>query len=84
MSGRPELPRKVSKEAHKELPEELPKEVPNDTRDGAAKHEDRDVQAFEYSGIRERKGKVNTWLIVVYVAVGIWSVWYLIAYWTKS
>jgi hypothetical protein len=67
-----------------ELPKEASKEVPKDMRDSADKNEDRNVQIFEYSGIRERKGNVNAWLIAVYVAVGIWSVWYLIAYWTKS
>ena len=53
-------------------------------RDASEENEDRDMQTLEYSGIQERKGRVNAWLIVVYVAVTVWSVWYLITYWTKS
>ncbi len=48
------------------------------------REEDCDGYSYEFSGIRERAGKVNGWLIALYVALTIWGVWYLIAYWTKS
>jgi hypothetical protein len=51
---------------------------------GAENGADPEIQTFKYSGIQERKGKVNAWLIVVYIALTIWGVWYLVAYWTKS
>ena len=37
----------------------------------------------EYAGgeIRSRRGIVNAWLIVVYVALTLWAVYYLIRYW---
>lgn len=50
----------------------------------AADGADPEVQTYEYSGIQERKGKVNGWLIALYVVLTIWGVWYLFAYWTKS
>lgn len=46
--------------------------------------EDRDEYGYKFSGIRERAGKVNGWLIALYIGLTIWGVWYLIAYWTKS
>lgn len=46
--------------------------------------EDREEFRYEFSGIRERAGKVNGWLIALCVALTIWGVWYLVAYWTKS
>jgi hypothetical protein len=45
---------------------------------------DHDIHTYEYSGIRERVGKVNTWLIVVYVALLIWGAWYLITFWNHA
>jgi hypothetical protein len=45
---------------------------------------DHDIHTYEYSGIQERTGKVNRWLLVVYLALGIWGVWYLFAFWTHS
>jgi hypothetical protein len=45
---------------------------------------DRSEYNYEFSGIRERVGKVNGWLIALYVALTIWGVWYLVEYWTKS
>jgi hypothetical protein len=44
--------------------------------------DDRNV-IHDYAGgeIRSRRGIVNAWLIVVYVALGIWAVYYLIRYW---
>ncbi len=43
-----------------------------------------DIHTYEYSGIQERPGKVNTWLIIVYVALTIWCVWYLFAFWNHA
>jgi hypothetical protein len=48
------------------------------------KHDDHDIHTYEYSGIQERTGKVNTWLIIVYVALLIWGAWYLFAFWTHA
>jgi len=45
---------------------------------------DHDIHTYEYSGIQERVGKVNTWLIVVYAALLIWGVWYLITFWNHA
>jgi len=41
-------------------------------------------EIHRYAGgeIESRRGRVNTWLLVVYVALGAWAVWYLIAYWS--
>lgn len=37
----------------------------------------------EYAGgeIRSYRGRVNRWLLVVYVALAAWAVYYLLAYW---
>jgi len=43
-----------------------------------------DIYTYEYSGIQERTGKVNGWLIVVYVALAVWGAWYLFAFWSHS
>jgi multidrug resistance efflux pump len=40
-----------------------------------------EIHTYEYSGIRERKGKVPVWLIVVYVVLSIWAIYYLWTYW---
>jgi hypothetical protein len=45
------------------------------------KHDDHEIHTYEYSGIQERAGKVNTWLIIVYVSLLIWGGWYLFAFW---
>jgi len=45
---------------------------------------DHDIHTYEYSGIQERTGKVNTWLIVVYAALLIWGVWYLFTFWNHA
>lgn len=51
---------------------------------GAAHETNRKDFTYEYSGIRERAGSVNAWLILLYAALTIWGIWYLFAYWTKS
>ena len=40
-------------------------------------------QTDDYAGgeIQSRRGGVNVWLIVVYVALTIWAIYYLIRYW---
>ena len=43
-----------------------------------------DIHTYEYSGIQERTGKVNGWLVVVYAALLIWGVWYLITFWKHA
>jgi len=48
-----------------------------------AKDSDHEIHTYEYSGIQERSGKVNGWLIVVYVLLLTWGAWYLVAFWTK-
>jgi hypothetical protein len=45
---------------------------------------DHEIHTYEYSGIQERPGKVNAWLIVVYVALLIWGAWYLITFWNHA
>ncbi len=37
----------------------------------------------EYAGgeIRSYEGRVNRWLLVVYVVLGVWGVYYLVTYW---
>ncbi len=37
---------------------------------------------YKDSGILERHGKVPFWLTLVLIALVIWSIYYLIAYWT--
>lgn len=32
--------------------------------------------------IRVRRGRVNRWLLVVYAALALWGVYYLVAYWS--
>lgn len=51
---------------------------------GAGRERNRKDFTYEFSGIRERAGGVNAWLILLYAALTIWGIWYLFAYWTKS
>ncbi len=43
-----------------------------------------EVNRYEYSGIEERHGHVPVWLNVVYLAMGIFMVYYLVQYWTDK
>ncbi len=45
---------------------------------------DPEIHTFEYSGISERRGKVPTWLVVVYISLSIWAAYYLWAYWSHA
>ena len=40
-------------------------------------------EVHDYAGgeVRSRRGGVNLWLIVVYVALAAWAVYYLVEYW---
>jgi len=40
----------------------------------------------EYAGgeVRTYRGIVNRWLLVVYAILGVWAVYYLIAYWAAE
>jgi hypothetical protein len=39
------------------------------------------IEHYDSADIYERHGSVPRWLIVVYVALGIWMIYYLIQYW---
>jgi hypothetical protein len=40
-------------------------------------------EVHDYAGgeVSTRVGRVNRWLIVVYVILAVWGVYYLVAYW---
>jgi hypothetical protein len=48
------------------------------------KHDDHEINTYEYSGIQERHGKVNAWLIIVYISLLIWGAWYLFTFWNHA
>lgn len=37
---------------------------------------------YKDSGIRERHGRIPPWLVAVAVALIIWGIYYVIAFWT--
>jgi hypothetical protein len=39
------------------------------------------IQEYAHGEIASRRGRVNRWLLVVYVALGVWAVVYLVLYW---
>ena len=39
------------------------------------------VETFAGGEIRSYHGIVNTWLLVVYAALAIWAIYYLVTYW---
>ncbi len=39
-----------------------------------------DIHEFPAAGIKERIGRVNRWLYVVYVGLGGWAAFYLITH----
>jgi hypothetical protein len=43
-----------------------------------------EISHYEYSGIDERHGFVPKWLILVYGALLVWMVYYLVHYWTNQ
>ena len=42
-----------------------------------------DDQVHDYAGgeVSTRRGRVNRWLLVVYVVLAVWGAYYLVAYW---
>jgi hypothetical protein len=40
-----------------------------------------DIEHYEFSNIDEHHGGVPKWLAGVYIALGIWMIYYLIRYW---
>jgi len=53
-----------------------------DPKHGAAGEHQRSVFYYKDSGIRERHGRIPLWLVAVALALIIWSIYYVIAYWT--
>jgi hypothetical protein len=49
--------------------------TPEDERERGAVH--------EYAGgeIQSHTGRVNRWLLVVYVVLALWAIYYLVVYW---
>jgi hypothetical protein len=43
-----------------------------------------EISRYETSGIEERHGRIPKWLAVVYVALLIWMVYYLVRFWTDQ
>ena len=41
----------------------------------------RPVREYAAGEIRSYEGRVNRWLLVVYVVLGAWAAYYLVAYW---
>jgi hypothetical protein len=41
-----------------------------------------EISRYEASGIEERHGRVPAWLAIVYAALLIWMVYYLVRFWT--
>lgn len=48
------------------------------------KVESPEITHYEFSGIDERHGRIPAWLAVVYVALLIWMVYYLLRFWTDK
>jgi hypothetical protein len=46
------------------------------------KHGSPEISRYEFSGIEERHGRIPVWLAVVYAAMLLWMVYYLIRFWT--
>ena len=43
--------------------------------------DEHDVEEYAQGEVTSRRGRVNAWLIVVYVVQAIWAVGYLVLYW---
>jgi hypothetical protein len=39
------------------------------------------IHEYAQGEIRSRRGIVNRWLLVVYAALTIWAIYYLVRYW---
>ena len=42
-----------------------------------------DDEVHDYAGgeVSTRRGRINRWLLVVYLVLFVWGVYYLVAYW---
>lgn len=40
-----------------------------------------EIREYAQGEIRSYRGIVNTWLLFVYAALALWSVYYLVRYW---
>ncbi len=52
-----------------------------DQKSGPAGGPRGEVFVYKDSGIRERHGRIPPWLVAVAVALIIWGVYYLVAFW---
>jgi hypothetical protein len=43
--------------------------------------DEHDVEEYAQGEVASRRGRVNAWLIVVYVVLAVWAVAYLVLYW---
>lgn len=43
--------------------------------------DDDEIQEYAQGEIGSRHGRINAWLLVVYVALAVWGVIYLMRYW---
>jgi hypothetical protein len=43
--------------------------------------EDDDVETFAGGEIRSRRGRVDAWLLAVYVVLAAWGLYYLVRFW---
>ncbi len=43
--------------------------------------DEHDVHDYAQGEITSRRGRVNRWLVVVYVVLHVWAVVYLLLYW---
>ena len=46
-------------------------------------HPQAEISHYEHAGIDERHGVVPRWLLLVVAALVIWSIYYLLHYWTE-
>jgi hypothetical protein len=46
-----------------------------------AERDERSVHEYAGGEIRTYRGRVNRWLLVVYVVLAGWAVYYLVRYW---
>jgi hypothetical protein len=44
-------------------------------------HGEDDLEAYAGGEILVRHGKVNRWLLIVYLALAAWAIYYLFTYW---
>ncbi len=42
---------------------------------------DDEIREYARGELRVRRGRVNPWLLVLYVCLAVWGVYYLVAFW---